>query len=85
MADRGPNYKVERRRLELQRLEHTQTIAKQSARLDEIESQKQMNLARAELQNMELDDEAEKIAVNQKALSARIAEIDKNLSLMTVE
>jgi Neuraminidase (sialidase) len=83
MADRGPNYTVERRRLELAKMEHNQTIQKQTMRLEEIDSQKNMNLARAELANMELDDEAEKIKVNQQALKSKITEIDKNLDLMT--
>ncbi len=82
MADRGPNYSVERRRFELAKMEHNQTIQRQSQRLEDIDTQKNMNLARAELANMELDDEAEKIKVNQQALKAKIAEIDKNLDLM---
>jgi hypothetical protein len=63
-------------------MEHNQTIQRQSQRLEDIDTQKNMNLARAELANMELDDEAEKIKVNQQALKAKIAEIDKNLDLM---
>lgn len=85
MADKGANYIVERRRLELQKMEHLQTISKQSARVAEIESQKTMNLARVELANMELDAEAENISANQAALQAKITEIEKNLALMKSE
>lgn len=82
MADKGPNYSVERRRLEIQKLEHLQTIAKQATRIEEIGSAKELNIARAELANMELDAEAENIVANQDALRKRIAEIDKNLGAM---
>lgn len=85
MADKGPNYDVERKRLELQKMEHRQTTAKQRQRLEEIVDQKSMNLARAELANMELDDEAEKLNANIASLTLRMAEIDKNLGLMTTE
>lgn len=82
MADKGANYTVERKRLELTKMEHRQTISKQTTRLSEIEEQKQMNEARVELANMELDSEASNIRANQAALTVKIAEIDKNLGLM---
>lgn len=82
MADAGPNYPIERRRLELANLEHRQTIARGQARLAEIESQKQVNLARVELANEELDEEARRVRVNEEALLAKIAENDTNLKLM---
>lgn len=82
MADKGPNYTVERRRLEIQKLEHAQLIKRQDGRVEEIESQKAMNIARAELANMELDAESENLKANQKALASKIADIDKNLGLM---
>lgn len=85
MADKQANYTVERRRLELQKLEHGQTISKGRNRLDEITLQKHVNIARAELANDELDDEAKRIRVNEKALDVAIAEIDNNISLMTKE
>lgn len=82
MADAGPNYSVEKRRLELQKLEHRQTISRQEHRLVEIGESQNMNIARTELANMELDDEADKIRSNQEALQKRIAEIDKSIGLM---
>jgi predicted component of type VI protein secretion system len=82
VADKGPNYTVERKRLELTQMEHRQLIKKQSGRLEEIETQKAMNVSRTELANMELDAESESIRANQVALEAKIAEIDKNLTAM---
>jgi len=82
MADAGPNYTIERRRLELATLEHRQTIKQGQARLSQIDGQKQVNLARAELANEELDEEARKILANEAALTAKIAENDTNLKLM---
>ncbi len=82
MADKGPNYTVERRRLEIQQLEHRQLIQKQHGRLEEIASSKDMNTARAELANMELDAEADSIRLNQASLEVRINEINKNLGVM---
>ena len=85
MADAGPNYTVERRRLELTKLEHAQTITKGNNRLSEIEQQKDVNLARAALANDELDDEAARIRANAAALKVTMGEIDKKLDLMTKE
>jgi len=82
MADKGPNYALERRRLELQTAEHEDTIAKGLARLAEIERAKKRNLDRAELANMELDSEAEKIRENEEALRRRMDEINVNLKAM---
>lgn len=82
MADKGPNYTVERRRLELQIEEHEDTIAKGSARLQEIERAKKLNMARAELANLALDGEAALVAENEATLQARITEIKTNLSAM---
>lgn len=82
MADRGPNYVVERRRAELQREEHEDTIAKGQARLQEIERAKKRNLDRAELANLELDAEAEKVQENEASLKTRIEEINTNLKAM---
>jgi len=82
MPDQGPNYSIERRRLELATLEHRQTIARGQARLDDIDGQKQVNLARAALANEELDEEARKIRANEESLTAKIAENDTNLKLM---
>lgn len=83
MVDRGPNYTLERRRLELQREEHEDTIAKGQSRLAEIERAKKRNLSRAELANMELDSEAGKVGENEASLHGRIEEIDTNLKAMT--
>lgn len=85
MADAGPNYSVEKRRLLVQKLEHEQTIAKGENRLGEIELQKNLNLRRAELANDELDDEAHRIEANNTALRKAMAEIDKNVDLMKKE
>jgi hypothetical protein len=82
MADRGPNYTVERRRLELQREEHEDTIAKGQSRLGEIERAKKRNIDRAELANLELDSEAEKVKENETALRGKIEEINTNLKAM---
>lgn len=85
MSDRSPNYSVERRRLELTKMEHAQTIAKGSYRIEEIETQKQLNIARAELMNDELDDEVIKIRENEASLHKAMGDIDKNLSAMIKE
>jgi len=85
MADKSPNYSVERRRLELQKMEHAQTIAKGSFRISEIETQKELNIARAELANDELDDEVARIRTNEKALQKAMEDIDSNINAMTKE
>ena len=85
MADAGPNYSVERRRLLVQKLEHEQTITKSENRLVEIEQQKQLNLQRAELLNLEMDDEVERINTNINSLHKAIAEIGKKIDLMKKE
>lgn len=82
MPDVGPNYTIERRRLELANLEHNQTIARGRSRLGEIEGQKRINLSKAELANEELDDEAQRIRANEESLVAKIAENEANLKLM---
>lgn len=82
MADRGPDYAVERRRQELQLEEHEDTIAKGKARIEEIVRAKKRNLNRAELANMELDAEAVKISENETSLQQRIDEIQANLRAM---
>lgn len=85
MADNGPNYSVERRRLHVQKLEHEQTIAKGRSRLDDIQLQKNLNTQRAELLNDELGDEAARIKSNEAALHKAMGDIDKKLELMTKE
>lgn len=85
MADKSPNYSVERRRLELQKLEHAQTIAKGGFRIEEIQTQKELNIARAELANDELDDEIARIRTNEAALKKAVADIDANIQAMTKE
>lgn len=85
MADNGPNYTVERRRLELTKLEHAQTISKGSNRIQEIEQQKDVNLARVVLANDELDDEVARTKANASALKLAMGEIDKKIALMTKE
>lgn len=83
MPDAGPNYSVERRRLNVQKLEHEQTIAKGKNRLDEIQLQKELNVQRAELLNDELDDEASRIKANEGALRRAMVDIDKKIELMS--
>ena len=85
MADKSPNYSVERRRLELQKMEHGQTIAKGGYRIDEIETQKKLNIARAELANDELDDEIVRIRANEIALKKTLGDIDQKIDLMVKE
>lgn len=85
MADRGPNYAIERRRLEIQVDEHLDTIAKGQARLAEIERSQKRNVDRAELANLELDQEAERIRENEAALKSKIKETEKNLVAMVKE
>lgn len=82
MADAGPDYSVERRRLAFQKMEHEQTIRKGSARIAEIEDQKKINIARAELQNDELDAESRIIRTNELSLKKSIADIEKRLEQM---
>lgn len=85
MADAGFNYRVERRRLELTKMEHEQTIEQGDARVSQIERQKKVNLARTELANDELDNEARVIAANKAALQRTIADIDKKIGAMAKE
>lgn len=85
MADAGPNYTVERRRLLLAKMEHEQSIQKGRARIEEIERQKKLNIARIELQNEELDDEVGRIKANEDSLKTTMTEIDKKLDLMVKE
>ena len=85
MADAGPNYSVERKRLLLTKLEHEQTIEAGRSRISSIERQKALNLARAELMNDELDSEAKIIEANEEALNRAMAEIDKKMAAMTKE
>lgn len=83
--DAGPNYTVERKRLQLQKLEHEQTIESGRARLLSIDRQKAVNIARAELANDELDSEADIIMANEEALKKAMGEIDKKIVAMTKE
>jgi len=85
MADAGPDYAVERKRLTLQKLEHESTIDAGEARISAIERQKKVNLARAELANDELDSEAKSLRANEKALLKAIDDIDQKLAAMTKE
>jgi predicted nucleic acid-binding Zn-ribbon protein len=82
MSDRSPNYDVERKRLEVKIFEHESTIERGKARLAEIERQKKMNVATAEISNMDLDSEAARIKDNEAALVANVAEIQANLAAM---
>ena len=82
MADKGPNYTIERIRLELQIEDHEDTIAKGQARLQEIERAKKRNLSRTDLANRELDDEGSKIHENEEVTRKRIEEIQVNLKAM---
>jgi hypothetical protein len=66
-------------------MEHEQGIAKGRSRIEEIERQKKMNVARVELQNDELQHEAGLIAANEEALNGAIEEIDNKLKLMVKE
>jgi predicted nucleic acid-binding Zn-ribbon protein len=85
MADAGPDYAVERKRLSLQKLEHEGTIDAGNARLSAIERQKKVNIARAELANDELDSEAKLIKANETSLNKAIEDIDQKISKMTKE
>lgn len=82
MADAGPDYSVERRRLEFTRLEHESTIKKGDRRIAEIDDQKEINLKRAALQNDELDSEARIIAANKLSLEKSILDIEEKLKKM---
>jgi hypothetical protein len=82
MADRGPNYDIERRRLQIAIDEHLDTIEKGIYRLAEIERAKKRNTDRAELANVELDAESERSRENEAALRKAIKEIEVNLKLM---
>lgn len=85
MADKSPNYTVERRRLELQVLEAEDNIELGRTRIAQIERAKKTNLARAELANMDLDAESARLKDNETALSGRITELRTNLDLMVKE
>ncbi|MGV0984978.1 MAG: hypothetical protein ACOYB2_10515 [Limnohabitans sp.] len=85
MADKGPNYAISRKKLELEIENHQDTIAKGDARLADIERAKKMNLRRVEVANLELDEEAAKINENKAALEGKIAEIQTNIDLMAKE
>lgn len=82
MADLGPNYTVEAMRLEMQIKQHRQSISKGRARQDDIELQKELNLADAAIRNADLDEEARKITLNEQALTVQIGNIEKNLAAM---
>lgn len=82
MADKTPNYGVERMRLEIQLDEHDDTIERGHSRLAEIDRAKARNIARAALQNAELDSEAALVRENEAALEGRKAEINTNLAAM---
>lgn len=83
MSDRGPNWTVERARLEAQIADHDDTIEAGKARVAAIERSKASNLRKAQLQNMDLDAEAATIHDNEVALEGKKAEIAKNLVAMT--
>jgi chromosome segregation ATPase len=83
MADRGPNWTVERVRLEAQIEDHEDTIAAGTARLNAIARAKAANQRRADLANLDLDAEAQTIRENEAALKAKQADIRKNLEAMT--
>ncbi len=85
MSDRGPNYIVERARLEAQIEDHADTIEAGRARKAAIERQKAANLRRAQLQNMDLDAEAVSLQENEAALESKTADIRKNLVAMTTK
>jgi predicted nucleic acid-binding Zn-ribbon protein len=84
MADRGPDYSVERRRLLLTKAEHAQTIAKGRSRIEEIQRQKEINAMRADVANAELDSEITKLEENERSLDKSIAEIESKLESMVV-
>ena len=68
--------------LELAISEHEDTIEKGRARLGEIERAKARNLARVNIDNLQLDAEAQSIRENEESLTAAIAEKQKNLTAM---
>lgn len=82
MADKGPNYDIERLKLAKQISEHKATIRRGHARKVDIDDQKAINLQEVEIQNATLDEEARKIDDNEAALIAAITEIEKNRDLM---
>lgn len=82
MADKKPDYNIERRKLKFDRLEHEQTIARGKARIDEISRQKDLNLLRVEIANAELDSEVNLIRTNESSLMRTIETIDEKLALM---
>lgn len=84
MSDKGPNYTVERQRLELTKAEHEQTITRGDSRIAEIERQKKLNVMRMDLANAELDDEVSVIKANETSLRKAMGEIDKKIELMVV-
>lgn len=97
MGDLGPDMVVERRRLENQRRDILGNVAKSKIRLEQIEIEKQANLARvaaqnaeleetmrhnldeAELRNLVLDSEANRIRENEVAAEESVAELDATL------
>jgi hypothetical protein len=82
MADRMPDYDVERLRLELAINEHEDTIAKGKERIAEIERSKQRNLQRVAIANLDLDTEAKRLLDNESALLKAIDEKKANLAAM---
>ncbi len=82
MSDRGPNYEVERARLEAQIADHDDTIEAGRARKSAIERSKAANLRRAQLANMDLDAEVANISENEAALQSKKTDITKNLTAM---
>lgn len=83
MSDRGPNWTIERARLEAAIEDHDDTISQGKDRLASIERSKAANLRRATLANLDLDAEAATIRENEQALESKKAEIRKNLATMT--
>ena len=83
MADKGPNWGVERVRYEAQIADHDDTIAAGEARLQAIARQKAANQRRTDLANLDLEAEAQLIRENEASLRAKQAEIRANLDKMT--
>jgi len=82
MADRTPDYDVERLRLELEIAEHEDTIARGQSRIAEIKSQKERNLQRVTIQNADLETESKRLLDNESALLKAIDEKQANLAAM---
>jgi hypothetical protein len=82
VSDKGPNWEIERLRLEATIADHDDTIEAGRSRKAAIERSKAANLRRAQLANMDLDAEVASIDENEAALQAKKIEIGKNLTAM---